>query len=63
MNCMTSRIFALLKTTLQQALATKMHQYCCNNAVPLLNKAKTLTFDAYDSPLACKRPNAVTKSL
>ena len=28
--------FAVLKTTLQQALA-----YCCNNAVPLLNQAKT----------------------
>ena len=40
-----------------------MHQYCCNNAVPLLHKVKTLTFDAYDSPLACKWPNAVTKSL
>ena len=30
--------------TLQQALAEKTHWYCCDNAVPLLNEAKTLTF-------------------
>ena len=41
---MASNFFALLKITLQQALTEKMHWYCCNNAVSLLNEAKTLTF-------------------
>ena len=34
--------FALLKMTLQQAVDALV--LCCNNAVPLLNKVKTLTF-------------------
>ena len=41
-KCMASGFFALQKTTLQQAFPKKTN--CCNNAVPLLNEAKTRTF-------------------
>ena len=44
---MASRFFTLLKTTLQQALAEKTNLNPldrCNNAVPLLNEAKSRIF-------------------
>ena len=40
-ECMESGFFAPLKPTLQYALAEKTYWYCCNNAVRLLNEAKS----------------------